>query len=177
MPTGQSIGGNLSVEGSSSQVPQICVKYIRLTSREPLEVQKRRPFLRWQSPAELHFPGFLFCFFVVLLQTSSSIPLSSSLPRARLRGLRCALSSYSWVWLHAAFASMHSSLITRAAPGLRVAVTETRLPFLLNTFHDLLGLYFGMSFYWPILLMQLLIRNLGSGSLCQTFFKMSFPLL
>ena len=166
MPTGQSIGGNLSVEGSSSQVPQICVKYIRLTSREPLEVQKRRPFLRWQSPAELHFPGFLFCFFVVLLQTSSSIPLSSSLPRARLRGLRCALSSYSWVWLHAAFASMHSSLIT-----------ESSLPFLLNTFHDLLGLYFGMSFYWPILLMQLLIRNLGSGSLCQTFFKMSFPLL
>lgn len=82
------------------------------------------------------------------------------------------MHSSSWAWLHWCLClSVQPPPFAYAHPGLSAAVTVTwkqQEPLsLLNVFNDLLRVYLGKCSYWSTLPRLLLIRNLGSGSLCQ----------
>lgn len=93
--------------------------------------------------------------------------------RARLLGRRCSLCTYSRAWFYAASVSSRTVAFNPwALPGLPVAVRvtwkpEPLSPFFLNVVNDLLGVCLAEYSYWSTLPPLLLIRNLGSGSLCQ----------
>lgn len=116
------------------------------------------------------FCSSLFSCFAPHIMSRS--PLLQSF-RARLLGRRCSLCTYSRAWFHAASVSPRTvALNPRAHAGLPVAVTvtwkqEPLSPFFLNVVNDLLGVCLAEYSYWSILPPLLLIRNLGSGSLCQ----------